>query len=424
MTKKLTGKGPAAYIGVEATTPPNMVAIPQDPIADNYNNFNIGAIWLNNAKQFQDPPVAPSGNDIWMLVRKYQRVATWTRIGGVTSTLTGDVGGPIESDDNANINVLGGTGITTSGDMATHTITWDVSEDVPLIWRTDSGDAVPSGNSISIVGGSGIDTQGVGDQVTVNIDGDVATLYTADAGSAAPSSNNLNVFGATYISTSGAGDTLTVSETDDVAAQFTGNIGVAVPVANNLNVVGGTNIQTIGAGDTLTIDSTFVGVNTGFMVDLSADIPNILGNNVFYPNPPYPRGQYTIPFDRVIFDIEGNYSIPSESFVAPATGFYAFWACGTVYNVSIPAMNNLLVRFIKREAGSGFVGIWGNVRINAGYCADSNLRVGFSIRASLPMEINDKLYVSLGIDGGSRTAGVYSGGTSPASTWFCGYRIN
>lgn len=105
-----------------------------------------------------------------------------------------------------------GSGIDTSGAADVVTISFDITEQptISTSFPTDSGTATPALNSLTISGGSGIDTSGSGSTLTIAADATVATTYTSDSGSATPAANNLNVLGGTGISTTGSGSTLTV----------------------------------------------------------------------------------------------------------------------------------------------------------------------------------------------------------------------
>ncbi len=83
MTVRPTGlQGGMNYLGVEAPTPPNSVQVARAPTAKDYNNFQLGDFWLNTLTQ-----------DVWVLVSKAQKVATWVRFStgaaGTLDTLTG-----------------------------------------------------------------------------------------------------------------------------------------------------------------------------------------------------------------------------------------------------------------------------------------------------------------------------------------------
>ncbi len=144
---------------------------------------------------------------------------------GAVITLTGDAGGAI-SPVLGNINVLGGSNISTSG--AGNTITYNLSG------TTDHG--VQTGNA----GGSLT-------SLAVGTDGQILVGATAaDAAFATLTSSDGSI---TF--TPGA-NTLDLQASDPTT--FNADVGSATPAADILIVTGGNNIATSGAGNTLTID--------------------------------------------------------------------------------------------------------------------------------------------------------------------------
>ena len=96
---KLTGLNPLAYIGVEPSSPPQLVRYERQPNERDFG-FNIGDIWM-----VDDP------TEVWMLADKPQNVADWILIypqaggsGGITIvvTPTGDVIANLDSEINFN----------------------------------------------------------------------------------------------------------------------------------------------------------------------------------------------------------------------------------------------------------------------------------------------------------------------------------
>lgn len=155
---------------------------------------------------------------------------------------------------------------------------------------TDSGTATQVGGSINILGGTGIDTSGAGDTVTISVNtASVSQTLTADSGGAlSPTAGNHNILGGEGINTSGAGSTVTIAGEDAsdtnkgiasfLAADFnvtTGNVelvdtvvkaisgdtGTVTPSGHAFNIVGGAGIDTSASGDTLTI--AFEGATVG-----------------------------------------------------------------------------------------------------------------------------------------------------------------
>lgn len=159
-SSRLNGLHPLSYLGVNAVDAPNITRHQRAPTTSDRRNKDILDIWLD---------LSTTPKNIWMLVSLQNNTATWIEVS---------------------------TGSTTA-----------------LSFPTDAGIAVPAANVLSVLGGTGIDTAGVGSVITVSTSGDVATEYTADSGSAIPAANGLNIVGGTDISTSAAGSTITINYT-------------------------------------------------------------------------------------------------------------------------------------------------------------------------------------------------------------------
>lgn len=126
MAKRLTGLNPLSYLGSNSIDPPQTIKLNRDPTTGDYANFNIHALWINTAS-----------NDAFILTNKSNGVSTWTRMGGDIATVTGDSGGAISPDSSGNINILGGTNVTTSGSGSSITI--DSSAGSGITWSVIAG---------------------------------------------------------------------------------------------------------------------------------------------------------------------------------------------------------------------------------------------------------------------------------------------
>lgn len=275
------GRQSLQYLGSRAATPPNLVRLKRNPTTQDYKEFIIGDLWLNE-----------STNDLWYLANLTGNVATWIQLAGgagVLQSLTGDVGGAVSPNVSNTIFVLGGPGVQTNGNPATNTITIDITDPI-------------------------------------------ATQYDADTGSATPSSGVLNIVGTGGISTTGAGNTITIEDGGLLANQYTADIGTAIPSGNNLNVLGGFGIQTTGSGDTLQINQ--VTVNSQFFAYVSAPVANVSGANT----------TYTVIYDFEVYDDNNDYDNTTGIFTAPVNGIYVFNGAVTMENL-IPANDIGFLRF-------------------------------------------------------------------------------
>jgi trimeric autotransporter adhesin len=119
------GNNPLAYLGVQPSTPPQAIVLPRSP-TPNDNHFNLLTLWLNNKSL-----------DLYYLGKVPQGVADWIPIstGGIIGieTLTTE-DSTVVSPIDGNINIIGGTGIDTTGDDgdATVTITATGTFDTPV----------------------------------------------------------------------------------------------------------------------------------------------------------------------------------------------------------------------------------------------------------------------------------------------------
>lgn len=229
-----------------SNTPIRRVIAERDPTTADKHNFTLGDEWLNQIA------------DKWWKLAGLDNVvgATWIRMSGAGTgivELTGNSGGPVTFDINNNVNLLGSAPINIVGTPLTNTLTVSANGTLATTYTEDAGSAVPSSNNLNIVGGTGIHTSGAGHTVTISVADPVATTYQEDAGSAVPSGGTLHIVGGTGVNTSGAGSTVTINAMSAVPLQFDEDAGTAVPAANIINIKGGAGITTSGAGSTVTI---------------------------------------------------------------------------------------------------------------------------------------------------------------------------
>ena len=81
LNRDLNGLNPLAYLGVNPTTPPQLVTENRAPTSNDYVRFPVGTLWL-----------VSNTNDVYILTNKSGNVATWTFLTGTSSVVdTGDI---------------------------------------------------------------------------------------------------------------------------------------------------------------------------------------------------------------------------------------------------------------------------------------------------------------------------------------------
>jgi hypothetical protein len=213
--------------------------------------YQIQQKWLNT-----------TDNTLWVL-KNFSSIggsitADWIEIGGLMkyiAELTGNTGGPVgPAPITGNVNILGdGTTVTVAGNPATNTLTISSGPTVATTYTEDAGTAIPATGNLNILGGTGINTAGSGDTVTIN--GNIAKA----AASSSLTNDGVASFNSTQFSVDVNGF---VSADGEIATTYTGNSGTAVPAAGVLHIVGGGGVTTTGAGSTITISSLgFTSIN-------------------------------------------------------------------------------------------------------------------------------------------------------------------
>lgn len=257
----------------------------RDPTSSDFRSFAVGVIWINFM-----------ANRGWLMVHKTATSGTWIQMASTGTgilTMTGNSGGAVGPDGSNNLNLIGAGTLSVTGSSSTHTLTIAQDGTVATSYAEDSGSAVPSGGVLNIVGGTGVHTTGAGSTVTINAMASVPLHFTTSSGTANPAANNVNVFQSSGITTTGAGSTITIGiDTSVVGETITGNSGGALsPTAGNWNIVGGTGASTSGSGSTLTINVTGGGiswqeitvagptsmvVNNGYLANNAVSVVNLL----------------------------------------------------------------------------------------------------------------------------------------------------
>jgi len=156
MAKRLTGLSALSYMGVEATTPPQLIQGSRSPTTSDYIGHDIGEIWLVKGTE-----------QIWILLVKRLEFANWVLLGGGTQSI-------IQTDDAADTAIISIPVV--SGSMVTSTITLNGIQD-------DFTDCVggeiiatayrPSGGDVLLVGVASINVGKSALALTAGVDANV-----------------------------------------------------------------------------------------------------------------------------------------------------------------------------------------------------------------------------------------------------------
>lgn len=244
MSKRLTGLPALAYMGVEASTPPQMYLAKRAPTISDSRNFNIGDLWLDE-----------SSESLYVLVSLSRGEATWvTTFGGATSEFVTDNGTANESA--GEINIVGdGSVLETSGSGNTISIGFIQALDGQLVIGNSGGSAewgnIVSGDASVIItdGPNSIDLS-VNNTVVI---GNGTNGQLLIGGGSAPAWASLTSDGSIII-TPGVNTLQITAPSATGLTDIDGDTGTATQAAGTVNVVGdGAMIETTGAGNTLTV---------------------------------------------------------------------------------------------------------------------------------------------------------------------------
>lgn len=206
---------PLKYTGIPFSVVP-FIARPFSPTQNDWQNFSLGCIWLNQKTQA-----------MFILVSLNNNQAMWVQFisgTGDVQTLTSNTGG-IVPPTAGNINIVGdGTTITGVGNPATSTITLSVTGpaiDGEVLISSASGapiwNTLTAGTGISITEGSNSIT------IAATGVGDVTSLETDDSNIVTPTTGVIRIHGGTGIITSGTSgpNTVTISATGTSTFDYT-----------------------------------------------------------------------------------------------------------------------------------------------------------------------------------------------------------
>lgn len=96
---------------------------------------------------------------------------------GAVTTLTGNSGGAVSPTAGGNIDIQGSGGVNVIGTPGSNLLTITAGASVATTYVADSGSAVPAANSLNVIGGTGIVTSGSGSTLTISTTGTINLSY-------------------------------------------------------------------------------------------------------------------------------------------------------------------------------------------------------------------------------------------------------
>ena len=243
------------------------------------------------ADSMQNINVIGDGTTITVAGNTGTNTLTFSLVGGLFGqNLIGNSGGSVSADSSGNINIIGdGTTITFTGNPLTNTLTASILNPVDLTITGNSGgpvfpdlsgnyDFVGDGTTVTIVG-----TPGTGTLTMSLIPTGIDSTMTGDTGGAvsAGAGNTLLVLGGTGILTEGTpiDNLVNITQSNGLATIFQTDSGTAVPAGEVLDIHGGLNINTTGATNVVTtnLDTSLSGITNLTVTNLTVNTSATLG---------------------------------------------------------------------------------------------------------------------------------------------------
>lgn len=386
-------------------------------------------------------------------------------------TLTGDIGGAVGPDGANNVNILGSADIVVTGNPGTNTLTIDSAGFLANQFDTDLGTAIPVGGILEILAqnatlGAGstvlFSAPGATNIVQLNVtDASANTIIGQGAGILTASGNFNSGYGYQSLASLTTGSNNSSFSTQSGNAITTGSDNTLLGYQAAGSLVSGSNNSIIGSqsgssymgaeSDNILInnagvlgesDTIRIGTNgtqtsayvqgiynttgltsplpvvvqsngqlgtqlrSAFDARVNPTIANVTGNNTIY----------TVIFNSVSYDLNGDYNNATGQFTAPVDGIYHFNT--TTFGIGI---NNALFisSFIQLTLNAGAGLSYTGTTLNAFACRaqDPNNTLAYLASATIQLNAGDTVQVRFAVANGPKTVSVLT------SSVFTGYLV-
>lgn len=262
---------------------------------------------------------------------------------------------------------------------------------IPTSFNGDAGTATPISNILNVVGASGVTTTGSGNTLTITGPGAVtATTFAGNSGTATPASNVLNIVGGSGLSATASGNTVTM--------------GITAPVPVNLGGTGATSLSTT-TGIT-TYDGTKLITSTTAKIDSSGRMTNSaqpVMNAYMTTSQANLTGDGTVAtviFDTPSINVGSMYNSTTGVVTAPVAGNY-FISCQLTYNTITAAKTSAQVRLLL-SSGLTYINSFAPAKIYDPVTAYASSLLTIIMPLTAGASFSIKAYVA----GSTKTTGV------------------
>jgi len=275
---------------------------------------------------------------------------------------------------------------------------------VPTQFDTEGNSAIPTNNVLKIIGGPGIETDGSGNIININLDISQAGYVVFDGTATFTGNTFQEGNGITITNANGISGNTTIAS-NSILSNTNGTVYYDGSILRTINP--GTSTQVLTSNGNSYAHSfqsiPSISTSTYFSAYLSSTQNNVTGDGT----------AYSIIFDTVTANQGSAYNASTGVFTAPSTGLYHFDAC-TYFQINGVGTIGFVTALIATS-----ISLQNNLNL------PSQQQTGCNVSGLISMSAGDTCYVSAIGAFGTKTTNITAGGVvgSGKNTFFCGYRV-